>query len=148
MLIPIEQLLTILIGECYSRRNTIFVFFAVISLTCLASGTVWPKKFTSFAIIHIDESNILQPLMRGAAETTQTMNHLSNAREIIFGETIMEQIMQDSGWLDESPSEIDQERIKNGIKSRINIDAVGESLLRIEYLDTNAMRTFTNKKFS
>jgi len=146
VLIPIEQLLTTLAGECYSRRNVLVLFFVIISLTCLAVGTVWPKKYTTFSIIHIDESNILQPLMRGAAEATQTIDHVVNAREIIFGEVIMDQILLDAGWLDDNPSEVEQEKIKNELKSRIIISGIGENLLKIEYLDSKAQRAYITSK--
>ncbi|MCW8855321.1 MAG: hypothetical protein OQK72_11505 [Gammaproteobacteria bacterium] len=146
MFIPIEQLISILIRECHSRRNTIFLFFVVISLASLALGTIWPKKYTAFAIIHVDNTNILQPLMRGAAEATQSIDHVSNAREIIFGERIMDQVLEDAGWLDTDPSDIEQEKIKNEIKDRIEINEVGENLLKVEYLDEDSLRAFITTK--
>lgn len=146
MLISFEQLLNILVRECYYRRNAIFVVFVVISLTSLAIGSVWPKNYTAFTIIHIDESNILQPLMRGAAETTEPNDHVANAREIIFGEVIMHQVLTDAGWLESNPSEVDQERLKNDIKKSVSINAVGENLLRIEYVDNEPLRAFTTAK--
>lgn len=112
----------------------------------MAIGSVWPKNYTAFTIIHIDESNILQPLMRGAAETTEPNDHVANAREIIFGEVIMHQVLTDAGWLESNPSEVDQERLKNDIKKSVSINAVGENLLRIEYVDNEPLRAFTTAK--
>ncbi|MDH5572699.1 MAG: hypothetical protein OEY89_13115 [Gammaproteobacteria bacterium] len=142
MLLPFEQLMFTLLGECYARRNTIFVIFVVISLTLLGLGSVWPKNYTSFTIIHADETNILEPLMQGTAEATRTADYASNAREIIFGEKIMDQILKESGWLDTNPTDVQMETIKNEVKERVAIHEIGDNLLKIEYRDRDPMRSF------
>ena len=146
MHLPFEQILHALVGETYARRNAVFIIFAFISLVFLGVGSIWPKKYTSFTIIHADRSNIIQPLMQGRAETTHTINHISNAREIIFGEKIMSQILKDAGWLEEAPTEIDQEKIKKDIKKRITIEGVGSDLIRIAYIDNDPMRSYVSAK--
>jgi len=140
--IPFEKLLYVLVAETISRRKTVFLVFAIVSISLLVVGSFWPKKFTSYSIIQIDQSNILQPLMRGAAETTRTIDHATNAREIIFGEKIMDQILDESGLINEAPSKIEQERIKASIKERVDIRKTGDNLLRIEYEDSDAERAF------
>jgi len=146
MQLPFEVLLKALIGEVYNRRNTVFIMFAVISLSLLFVGTIWPKKYTAFAIIHADETNILQPLMRGTAEATPLNDLADNAREIIFGEKIMGAILKDAGWLDTKPSDIEQARIKAEIKRRVNITNMGKNLLKIEYRDSQPMRAYITVK--
>ena len=142
MNLPFEIIASTLISECYARRNTIFVIFAFISLTFLAIGTVWPKKYVAFSIVHVEESNILQSLMQGTAETTQAMDHASNAREIIYGERIMDKILEDAEWLEDGQTEFDVETIKQEIKKRTSIRIVGDNLLRIEYQDSDRMRAY------
>lgn len=146
MALPFEDLFRALIGECYARRNAIFVIFVVISLSFLGVGSVWPKRYTSFTIIHADDTNILQPLMQGTAEATRTTDHAGNAREIIFGEKIMGQILQDAGWLKTNPSEVEQEKIKNDIKDQLSIEGLGDNLIRIAYTDSKPMRSYITAK--
>ena len=133
MQLPFEQLIHATLGECYARRNTVFVMFVIISLSFLAVGSMWPKRYTSFTIIHADETNILQPLMHGTAETTRATNYTSNAKEIIFGEVIMNRVLSDAGWLKDNPSDVEQAQIKNGLKARVKIDSVGRNLIKISY---------------
>ena len=140
--LPFEEILHTLLGECYARRNTIFVIFVIISLSVLAVGTVWPKRYTSFTIIHVDSTNILQPLMQGTAEATRAIDHVANAREIIFGERIMGKVLKEAGWLKTNPSEVEQEKIKQSLKSDIIVKDLGNSLLRIEYRDSKPMRAY------
>lgn len=146
MQLPLEEILKALVAECYTKRNIVFVSFFIISLLFLAVGAKWPKIYTTSTVIQIDETNILQSLMRGTAETTQSIDHVSNAREIIFGEKIMNEIVNDAGWLESNPSEIEQEIIKQDIKKRIVIQNIGEGLLKIAYRDSNANRSYITTK--
>jgi len=145
MRLPIEELLKALLGEVYNRRNTIFVGFVVISLSLLAIGTIWPKKYTSTSIILADESNILQPLMQGTAEATRVTNHVDNAREIIFGEKIMNQVLTEAGWMKTNPSEVEQAQIKKTLKRQITIEG-SNSLIKIGYRDSKPMRAYITAK--
>jgi len=145
MRLPFEELLKALFGEIFNRRNTIFVGFVVISLSLLAIGTIWPKKYTSTSIILADESNILQPLMQGTAEATRVTNHVGNAREIIFGERIMNQVLKEAGWLKTNPSEVEQAQIKKTLKRQITVEG-SNSLIKIGYRDSKPMRAYITAK--
>jgi len=144
--LSIGQILQLLIIECYSRRNLIFLLFIIISFSLLTTGIFWPKKYTAFTIIHIDDVSILQPLMRGAAETSRSTDHVANAEEIIFGEKIMRQLLHDIGWMENMPTEIQQEKIKEEIKNNLEIKDIGKNLLKIQYSDQNQMRAYTTAK--
>jgi len=144
--IPFEILFNVIIGECYKRRNIIFLLFALISLSLLLTGTIWPKKFNSFTIIHVDGTNILQPLMAGAAEPTNAIDHVTNAREIIFGEIIMDQVLIDAGWLKNNPDDIEKEKIKNDIKLRTKVNGLGDNLLSISFLGSDPERAYMTAK--
>lgn len=96
--LSLDKVLKILLLECFGRRTLIFFSFVIISFATLAVGLNWPKKYTSYTIIHIDKSNILQPLMRGAAETTKSTDHVANAKEIIFSDRIMDALLMDQQW--------------------------------------------------
>ncbi len=146
MQLPFDNLLKALYGEVFTRRNTFFVIFALISLSMLAVGTVWPKRYTSSAVIIADDRNILQPLMEGTAEATRITNHAANAREILFGEKIMSQVLNDAGWLKSNPSEVEQERIKENIKGQIKISSIGRNLIKIEARDNKPMRAYVTAK--
>lgn len=146
MHIPFEELLKTLIAECYAKRNIIFIVFFFISISLITVGKHWPKIYTTFVVIQIDETNILQSLMRGTAETTQAIDHASNANEIISGDKIMSSILKDVGWLESEPSEVEQEKIKEGIRKRVSIKTVGDGLLKISYRDNDPSRAYVTVK--
>ncbi len=145
MRLPFENILIALIGEVFTRRNSIFVMFVVISLSLLAVGSVWPKRYTSFSLILADDSNILQPLMQGTAVATRTTDYVGNAREIIFGEKIMSQVLKEAGWLKTNPSEVEQAQIKKQLKSQVTVNG-NNNLIKIEYRDSKPMRAYISAK--
>lgn len=145
MKLPLEDLIKVLAGEVFSRRNSVYAVFLVISLALLATGTVWPKRYTSTSLILADESDILQPLMEGTAEATRIDDHEGKAREIIFGEKIMNQILEEAGWLKNNPSEIKQAEIKKDIERNITVDG-GRGLIKIAYRDSDPMRAYITAK--
>lgn len=144
--LPFEELAKALLAECYEKRKSVFIMFCIISLTLLAIGAIWPKKYTAFSIIQIDETNILQSLMRGTAESTKAIDHASNAREIINGEVIMNELLKDAGWLVSAPSELEQAHIKQELKKQIEVNGIGDGLLRIAYRDSDPSRAFFTAK--
>jgi protein tyrosine kinase modulator len=146
MQLPFEHILRALYGEVFSRRNVVIVLFTIISLSILAMGTIWPKRYTSTAIIIADDSNILQPLMEGTAEATRVTNYAGNAREILFGEVIMSQILEDAGWLKPDLSDIQKEQIRVDLKKQIKISGIGRNLIKIRITDSDAMRAYITAK--
>lgn len=120
MIIAYEQIIEVLLRECNLRKKLIFILFSIISLSFLAVGYSWPKIYTSYSDIHIDNTNILKPLMRGAAETTQAEDYVRNAKEILFGDKIMDQIISESEWYSDIETDIEKERIKKKLKEKSN----------------------------
>jgi len=140
-----EDILKVLTGEVFSRRNTVFALFFIISISLISLGSVWPKRYTSTSSILADGSDILQPLMQGTAEATRVNDQKSNAQEIIFGEKIMSQILLDAGWLEDNPTEIEQAQLKETIEGNISIEG-GKGLIKISYRDSDPMRAYITTK--
>ncbi len=146
MQIPTDEILKALIAECYAKRNIIVTMFVVISLSLLMVGTNWPKRYTSFTIIQVDSTNILQGLMRGTAETTKVVDHGANAREIIHGDKLMSAILEDADWLKNKLTAVEQEQLKQDIKKQIKVENLGKNLLKISYRDSEPSRAFITAK--
>ena len=146
MQLSFEENAHALLAELFVRRNTVFSIFVVISLTLLAVGSVWPKKYLSSVIVHVNAENILTPLMQGTAERTHSTNHVSNAQEIIFGDKIMDRVIEKAGWLKTNPSVVEIEKIRKDVIEHIKITGYGANLIRIEYNDHKPMRAYITAK--
>lgn len=120
-----------------------FAFFYIITAAFfLVVGWYWPKMYSSASTIFVDEQNILRPLMQGTAVTTDVVDRAKLAREIVFSKAIMYKALEDFGWLEGNPSEVEKEKLATSIQERTTIINAGENLIRISYSDKDAMRAY------
>lgn len=144
-----EYRLKLFINEAFSHRRLVIGAFVAISLVLTLVGLLWPQGYTVSTTIVVDERNIIQPLMQGAAVTTEVTDRARNAREIIYGRKIMNQILVDAGWVKGAPGAIDQDKIIRLLTGQTSITNIGRNLIRIEYQDDDAERAyFTTKRLA
>lgn len=136
--IIIRQILQITL----THKLFVVIMFVSVNAVALYAGYNWPKKFSSYTTIYIEEENILGPLMQGTAVQTDVVDRGRIARELLYGRQILMQILKIGGWdkLDLSPSE--QERLMDEIKKRTTITTVGQNLIRISYQDSDPQRAY------
>src|SRR5262249_36647871 len=80
-----EHIAKALLHESFSSRRTVVILFVLINAAVLTVGWFWPKGFTASTSILVEEKNIIQPLMQGAAVATEVADRSKNVREVIFG---------------------------------------------------------------
>jgi polysaccharide chain length determinant protein (PEP-CTERM system associated) len=141
-LVPFTGILPALIGEARRRRVTMGVIFAVIALLALGVGMVWPKKYEASTTILAEESSIITPLMEGAASATGNKNRAGIARDVIFSRRVLDEVLRSGGWLANSPSALERDKIIEGIKGRTKIINNRENLITITYFDSDPKRAF------
>lgn len=137
-----EHFIRIFLAEAFYHRKAIVALFVALCVAGLTAGLLWPKGYTVHTTILVDQRNIIQPLMQGAAVATEVTDRARLAREVIFGRKIMNQILHDGGWLEQNPTPTEQERIIERLIRKTNLSNVGPNLIRIEYRDENPRRAY------
>ncbi|MGC2518189.1 MAG: XrtA system polysaccharide chain length determinant [Burkholderiales bacterium] len=137
-----EQIAKALVNESFHSRRLIVGIFIVMNAAMLTAGLLWPRSYTASTSILVDERNIIQPLMQGAAVATDALDRSRNAREVIFGRRIMDLVLEYGGWLKTKPTVQEREVLIEEIKKRTVISTVGKNILRIEYSDVEPERAF------
>jgi len=137
-----EQLVKVLVDEAFYYRKAFVGAFIVISLAILVFGLLWPKGYTAYSSIVVDDKKVIQPLMQGAAVTTDVADRGRLAREVIFGRKMMSHILEVGGWMKDNPSPIEQERIIQKITKQTTITNVGKDIIKVEYNDDDPQRAF------
>jgi polysaccharide chain length determinant protein (PEP-CTERM system associated) len=143
-----EQITKALINEAFHSRRLFVALFVLVNLVALAVGFVWPKSYTSSTSILVDDKNVIQPLMLGAAVATDVADRGKNAREIIFGRKIMGGVLEQGGWMKDRPSAEEQDEIIGEIKKRTtvsnvsNIPGGGKAIINIDYRDSRQQRAY------
>src|SRR6185312_8459972 len=76
---PLVAMLPVLVTEARRRRLALAIIFAAIALIALIVGVNWPLRYDASVTILAQKSNIIAPLMEGAASTTGTTNRAAIA---------------------------------------------------------------------
>ncbi|GAB4507895.1 MAG: hypothetical protein Tsb0026_05090 [Sulfuricaulis sp.] len=137
-----EQLVKVLVDEAFYYRKAFVGAFIAISFAILVFGLLWPKGYTSYTSIVVDDKKVIQPLMQGAAVTTDVADRGRLAREVIFGRKMMNQILEVGGWMKSNPSPTEQEKIIEKITKQTTVVNVGKDIIKIEYKDDDPQRAF------
>tara|TARA_Y100001001_G_scaffold84981_1_gene83193 strand:- start:12171 stop:13742 length:1572 start_codon:yes stop_codon:yes gene_type:complete len=127
--------------ELYRKRVAAVIIFIVVTAGVLVFGYVTPKTYTSEALLYADQSNILQPLLRGQAEVTQ-IDRVNEAREMLQSRSFLEQVALDSGLI--SGSEIDQVRnnVVSQLRKQVNLRVSNRNFLELRYTSGDADQSF------
>ena len=129
-----------LMMEIFQLRKLIVVLFVTLSLAALALAMIWPKTYSSFVTILVDEKNIIQPLMQGAAISTEVTDRSRLVKQIISGRKVMAEVLKRGGWMEANPSPAEQELLVKKITARTEIVNLGKNLIKIQYRDESATR--------
>lgn len=149
MLTSYLQIIRGIAHDVVQHKTIAVVLFVLINLAAVGVGLVWPKTFTSSSTIYVEEKNIIQPLMQGAAVATDVRDRASVAKELLFGRKNLEKILDRAGWFDKNTTGIEKDRMMEEVKRHTRILNVGRNLIKIEYRDSDAERTFkTTEKFA
>lgn len=140
MKLPLDKTLRILMVEAFIRRRFVITTFFTVLAIAIAVGLYWPKSFTSTATIIVDEKNIIQPLMHGAAVPTEVADRARLAREIMYSRKIMNQVIEAVHMLPPNASPVLRENLIEDMKRATAITNVGTNLIRVEYKDSDPQR--------
>ena len=140
--VSLQALLPVLLEEGRRRRVALGLIFAAITLAAMVVGVLWPKKYEASTTILVQESNIIAPLMKGAATPTANTNRADIARAVILSREVLDKVLAAGGWLDGHPSPVELDRITNGIKARTVVKFSRDNLLTISYYDSDPVRTY------
>jgi len=121
------------------RRLMIAVALSVISIALIV-GAFWPKTYSSYATLIVDERKIFEPLLEGRAAATGAQSQAKVAREQVYSRQAISEVMFEGGWPVNKMSPIEVERLADMIKKRTEVSLIGDNLIKIEYQDSDPVR--------
>lgn len=132
-----------MLKEARRRRVVLAVIFAVVALLALTIGAFWPKKYLAQTTILVQENNIIKPLTEGIAATTEVANRADIAREIIFSQDSLNQLVADGGWDVAKLSPLERDRLIDSIKGHTTVYTSNNGLLlTISFNDPEPQRAY------
>lgn len=138
----LRDLLNSLRAELVRFRYACVVIFIAVSFLVLLLGITWPKTFTTSAVLFADQTNIIEPLLKGTAEVTK-IDRSEQAREIIWTRAIMLAAAKEAGFVGKNPNQNDEEQAIKRIRNGLSVRAEGnKSYFRISYIANNPDTSF------
>jgi polysaccharide chain length determinant protein (PEP-CTERM system associated) len=80
--------------------------------------------------------------MEGTAVATSIKDQARNARELLFSRRIIVEVLREAGLPVSDMSDLELERLIEQVQGRTQINAIGQSLIRIEFRDPSATTAF------
>lgn len=127
--------------ELYRHRLAAVIIFMTVTAGVLTLGYVTPKSYTSQAVLYADQSNILQPLLRGQAEVTQ-LDRINEAREMMQSRSFLEQIALDTGLIRGGESDASRNGIISSLRRQVGIRVSNRNFLELSYTSGSPDESF------
>lgn len=127
--------------ELYRHRVSAAVIFMAVTAGVLTVGYVTPKSYTSEAVLYADQSNILQPLLRGQAEVTQ-LDRINEAREMVQSRSFLEQIALDTGLIQGGETDVQRNGIIGKLRKDLNLRVSNRNFLELKYTSGDPNQSF------
>jgi polysaccharide chain length determinant protein (PEP-CTERM system associated) len=107
----------------------------------LAFGYLAPKTYTSEALLYADQSNILEPLLRGRAEVTQ-LDRINEAREMIRNRSYLEEVgvAVDLVRPDQTPEQ--RNAVISGLRNQLDLRVSNRNFIELTYSSPDPDRSF------
>jgi polysaccharide chain length determinant protein (PEP-CTERM system associated) len=137
----IKDILLALKAELIRFRFWCVLLFIAMSGLVLLVGVMWPKNYATSALLFADETNILEPLLRGRAEVT-TIDRSVQAREIIYTRGIMETVARERGFITKDTPPEQQDRTIRAIRGGLDVRSEQNNYFRISFVSGDPDNSF------
>ncbi len=119
--------------ELLLNKGKVLLCFAIVSLSVVSYGLIFPKKYETSTTLYADQQNIIRPLLAGKAAITKVQDQSKIVKEVIYSPRILNKVVVDAKLLrgTETPAQI--EAITNGLRSKIIVKNIGSNFIRLTY---------------
>lgn len=119
-------------AELIKFRFWVLGVFISTAFLIAALGAFLPKTYSTSALLVVDVTNIIEPLMKGQAEVTK-IDRSEQAREVIYTRGIMEAVGRELKLIDKNTSQEAQDNIIKRIRSGLQVIPEKNNYFKIGY---------------
>lgn len=129
-------------AELIRFRVFVVIGFLTIAFAFLALGIVWPKNYTTSAVLYADETNIIGDLLKDKTEVTK-IDRSAKASEIIYTKPIMLSVGRRADLINDRMSESEMLKVVEFLRGRIRIERErSEDYFRLSFTSSNPDQSF------
>lgn len=134
--LPVEQLLRLLQKEIIRNRVAVTVAFSLISILLISIGIVWPNRYSAATLI-LAEDQVLNNDSGKTAPAGMQRDRVNLAKELIFSQKIMDEVMRDAKLINDQTAPIEREKLFAQVQKNTDIARTNQTLLKIQYTSTD-----------
>ncbi|UZJ43903.1 chain length-determining protein [Marinimicrobium sp. C6131] len=138
----IADLLKSLKFEAIRFRVWVVLIFIAVSFGPLVVGYFWPNTYATSALLYADETNIIEPLLKGRASVT-SVDRAKQAQEVLYSRRVMEDAAKAAGLVGENHSADQMARAVRHLRSSVRVETQGSNQFRVSYSAPNPDKAFT-----
>lgn len=131
-IMDIKEVLRSLGLEAVRYKGLCLLIFILISSGILSMGYFWPETYASSAVLHVDETNIIEPLLRGRAEVSR-VDRTNEAREIIYNRQFLEEVIANSGVFQAELAQGNLDKLIYNLRQNVEIISMGSEYFRVSH---------------
>lgn len=130
--------------QIFLRRRWFFIipFFTVFIVTIIVTFFL-PKVYEAKAIILVEESKVVNPLLKNMAVSTTVGERLNLLREEILSWPRLVQLVEELGLNKNKNNPLEFEKLITSIRKRISVDMKQQDIIIISYQDKDPATTQT-----
>ncbi len=128
--------------EAIRFRVWVVLFFLVISFLPLAVGYLWPNSYTTEAVLYADETNIIEPLLKGRASVTG-VDRAKQAQEMLYTRRVLEKAALEAGLIGANATEGRKADAVRQLRTDVTVRTEGANNFRVLYSSSDPEKAFT-----
>ncbi len=138
-----KQVIQAALRELIKFKSLAAALFIIAAFLVLLAGYLYPKQYVTTSLLYADVTNILTPLLKGRAVSTELYKP-GKPREVLYTSRIMREVVREAGLATEDTLPVDVERMISHIRKNTEITLEGESknYFRVTYTDLNPDLSF------
>lgn len=137
----IKDLLYSLQREGIAHRRACVILFLSVCFLVLVAGFLLPKNYKTEAVLYADETNIIEPLLKGRAEVTKTDN-VDRAKDIIYTRRILDLVAEESGLYPAGASVGEKERVVSELRKNLQVSKKTKAIFSLSYSHSNPDKSY------
>lgn len=138
----LKDIVTALRAELIRFRYWYVLLFVLISFSLIGVGILWPKTYTTSAVLFADVTNIIEPLLKGQAEMTK-IDRSEQASEVIYTSKNMVAAAIAAGLISKDTPDVQQDRLVRQMRAGISISRErNNNHFKVSYEADNPDRSF------
>lgn len=137
----IGDLLKSLKFEAIRFRVWVVLLFLVVSFIPLVVGYFWPNTYATQAVLHADQTNIIEPLLKGRASVT-SVDPAKQAQESLYTRRVLERSAEEANIIGAAATDAQKAAAVEELRSGLTVTTEGANNFRVSYSAKDPERAF------